>query len=119
MECIGEYKVGSRTFVIKPVGRNELFNFPESSANYAYVDLSDVSYPLTLRTRKDGDYISPFGMKGSMKLKKYMNSKGVQRHKRDSIILLCKENDVLWAAGVGLSNKIGVKDKPTHVIELI
>ena len=78
-----------------------------------------VKFPLLLRTRKDGDVISPFGMSGSMKLKKYLNSKGVPRHNRNTLMLLCKEDEVLWAVGVGLSSKIAVKDKPTHVVEVI
>jgi len=118
IEAEGEYIIGNKTFILKRFDENEMFVFPESTSNFAYVDLSNVDFPLTLRTRRDGDSISPFGMKGSMKLKKFMNSKGVQRHKRDEILLLCNENEVLWVSGVGLSNKIGVKDKPTHVIEI-
>ena len=58
-------------------------------------------------------------MSGTMKLKKFFNSKGVVKHKRDNIFLLANETEVLWAIGGGLSNKIGVLDKPTHVIEFI
>jgi len=53
-----------------------------------------------------------------MKLKKYLNSRGIARHLRDTVPLLCKGNDVLWAVGIGLSNKIGVKDIPTHILEI-
>ena len=58
-------------------------------------------------------------MSGSMKLKKYLNSKGVPRHNRDAILLLTSGSEVLWVVGVGLSSKIGVKDKPTHIIEVV
>ena len=54
-----------------------------------------------------------------MKLKKYLNSKGVLRHKRDELLILADDNEVLWVVGVGLSNKIGVTKTPTHVIEVI
>jgi len=114
----GEYKFGSCVFKIKKYDEGKLFIFPESTANFAYVDLSNVEFPLTLRTRKDGDIITPFGMKGSMKLKKYMNGKGVSKHRRDDIPLLCNDKEVLWVTGVGLNDKIGVKIKPTHVIEV-
>ena len=103
---------------LKGYDKEKLFVFPEATSNFAYVDLSGIKFPITLRTRKEGDMISPFGMSGSMKLKKYMNAKGIQRYKRDSVPLLCDGNDVLWAAGVGISNSISVKDKPTHVIEI-
>ena len=118
VESNGEYNVGDKIFIIKPYKEKDIFVFPNSSANFAYVDLSDVKFPLKVRSRKDGDTIVPFGMKGKMKLKKYLNSKGVSRHRRDDILLLCSESEVLWVAGVGLSNKIGVKDKPTHVIQI-
>ena len=120
IEIVGEgnYKYANKIFKIKKYNDGELFVFPESTANFAYIDLSKIEFPLVLRTRKDGDIITPFGMKGSMKLKKYMNGKGVSKHKRDNIPLLCNDKEVLWVAGVGLNDKIGVKDKPTHVIEV-
>ncbi len=115
----GEYQVGNKKLIIKPYVSTEVFVFPESTATFAYVDLSKIKLPLIARTRKDGDIINPFGMTGSMKLKKYLNSKGVNRHKRDEILILANEDEVLWVVGVGLSNKIGVTGNPTHVIEVI
>ena len=115
----GEYKIGDKTLSIKKYVDKDIFVFPEATSNFAYVDLSEVKYPLILRTRKDGDVIRPFGMTGSMKLKKYMNAKGVAKHNRDGILLLCSEEEVLWVLGVGLSSKIGVRTKPTHVLEVI
>lgn len=114
----GSYSFGDINFTIKKYEEDQLFIFPESTANFAYIDLTDIKFPLTIRTRKEGDIITPFGMKGSMKLKKYMNGKGVSKHRRDDIPLLCNETEVLWVAGVGISDKIGVKIKPTHVIEV-
>ena len=114
----GVYKYANKIFTIKKYDEGQLFIFPESTANFAYVDLSETRFPLVLRTRHDGDIITPFGMKGTMKLKKYMNGKGVSKHRRDDIPLLCNNDEVLWVAGVGLNDKIGVKDKPTHVIEV-
>lgn len=115
----GEYEISDKTLVLKPYVENDLFVFPESTSNFAYVDFSMIQFPLVLRHRKDGDVITPFGMTGSMKLKKYMNAKGVSRHNRDDIFLLCKDNEVLWAVGIGISNKVRVKNKPTHVIEIV
>ena len=114
----GEYDIGGRVFTLKKYDEKNIFVFPNASANFAYVDLSKIDFPLVLRSRRDGDIIVPFGMSGSMKLKKYMNAKGVSRHKRDNIVLLCNTKEVLWVSGVGLSNRIGVKDKPTHVIQI-
>lgn len=114
----GTYEFGDKTFTIKKYNESKLFEFPNSTAKFAYIDISMQGFPLILRTRKDGDIITPFGMKGSMKLKKYMNGKGVSKHHRDNIPLLCNDKEVLWVTGVGLSDKIGVKTSPTHVVEI-
>lgn len=114
----GEYQIGDKTFTLKKYEEKEVFIFPDSSANFVYVDLSKIKLPVTVRTRKDGDIINPFGMRGSMKLKKYLNSKGISKHKRDELLLLANEEEILWVVGVGLSDKIGVTKVPTHVIEV-
>ena len=75
-------------------------------------------FKLTLRTRLHGDVIQPFGMQGTMKLKKLFINKGIEKFKRDDIILLCKGNEVLWASGVCLNEKLRAKTLPTHVIKI-
>ena len=71
-----------------------------------------------LRTRKDGDIIQPLGTQGTMKLKKYLMSKKIAQHKRDELILLCDENEVLWVAGIGLSEKIKTTKTSTHKLQI-
>lgn len=93
--------------------------FPKKDAKFIFTDMSNVKMPLTLRTRRNGDIIQPFGMKGKMKLKKYFINKSIPSYKRDRILLLCSGNEVLWAAGVGMSEKLRVYDnKATHRLEI-
>ena len=63
--------------------------------------LKDINF--TLRHRRNGDIISPLGLKGSQTLAKYLNEKKVPNHEKNSVILLCKGNEVMWAAGLGLN----------------
>ena len=49
---------------------------------------------------------------------KYLNEKKIPAHEKDKLILLTRDKEVFWVAGVGLSDKIKVTDKPTHVIKL-
>lgn len=115
----GEYLIAGtdKAFSLKKYEGEEIKEFPSENAPFAYVNLSDLTN-LTLRTRRDGDFITPFGMNGSMKLKKYLNLKGIAQHEKDRLILLCSGPEVLWAAGVGLSNKLKVVQTPSHVISL-
>ena len=91
-------------------------NFPHDSEFKAYISTDKIDF--TLRCRQDGDFIQPLGCKGKQKLKKYLNEKKVPKFEKDNIILLCKDKEVLWVSGYGLSEKIKVTDKPTHIIEL-
>ncbi len=55
----------------------------------------------TVRTRKPGDWIRPFGMEGSKKLQDYLTDRGIDEPWRDEIPLICRESEVLMAAGIG------------------
>lgn len=114
----GEYPIvgTDKTFSLKKYDGAEIKEFPNENATIAYVNLPSFD-GLTVRTRRDGDFIIPFGMSGSMKLKKYLNLKGIAQHEKDGLILLCSGSEVLWVAGVGLSNKLKVAHTPSHVLE--
>lgn len=116
----GQFKLNDgKVFSIEKYSDSaEKIKFPSENATTAYVNFPDTELNLTLRTRRDGDFIAPFGMTGSMKLKKYLNLKKIPQHEKDGILLLCQGSEVLWAIGVGLSNKLKVVTKPTHVIRL-
>ncbi len=90
--------------------------YPKDSDFKAFIETGVINF--VLRHRKNGDIISPLGSSGTQKLKKYLNEKKIPQHEKDDIVLLCDKNEVLWAAGLGLSNKIKVVNKPTHVITL-
>ncbi len=93
--------------------------FPEQTSLTVFADLSRVKGPLYLRKRKPGDIIQPFGMKQKTKLKKYLINRAIPQYERDSIPLLVNNEEVLWVAGVGISELLRVDSLPTHFIELI
>lgn len=108
----------NKIFSIKKYSGEKPLKFPEEKAFNAYINLDEKEFNLTLRTRREGDWIKPFGMTGKMKLKKFLNSKKISQHEKDELVMLCKGSEVLWIAGVGLSNKLKVVNIPSHVIEL-
>ena len=108
----GSYLFKNKIFEIKKI--NDMpEEFPDETENYAFVNLT---FPLILRTRRDGDIINPFGMKGSMKLKKYFINKNIEKYKRDEIVLLCNEKEVLWIPEAGLSEKLRAEKAPLYFV---
>lgn len=55
----------------------------------------------TIRTRRKGDRIRPFGFTGFRKLQDYLTDRKVDAPWRDRIPLLCSESEVLMVCGVG------------------
>jgi tRNA(Ile)-lysidine synthase len=108
----------NKTLTIKEFEEKIPSKFPVETDFKAFVNMPKALLPLQLRTRREGDVIQPFGLSGTIKLKKFLINKGVPEHKRDEIMLLTKKNEVLWAIGVGLSEKFRSNKKPTYIIEL-
>ena len=129
IEMISAHKKNEDVIFVKKEGSYEIANAifkienfdswfeQQTNENTALVDLSTVNN-LVLRTRRDGDVIKPLGFSGTMKLKKYMMSKNIPQHNRDKIVLLCSDSEVLWVAGVGLSETIKTVSKPTHKLTI-
>jgi tRNA(Ile)-lysidine synthase len=111
----GKYETKDYIFEIEKFSK-QVKKFPKDSENIAYVNLN---FPIDfdIRTREDGDVIIPLGLNGKQKLKKYLNSKKIPNHQKDSIILLAHENEILWVIGIGISDKIKVEGLPTHRIK--
>ena len=117
IDCCGDFEFGNKIFRIAEFKEKTVPDFPPETEKKAYVSLNK-NFVLTLRTRKEGDVIQPFGMPEKMKLKKLFINKGVDKFERNDIILLCKDNEVLWASGVCLSEKLRVNKIPTHTISI-
>lgn len=90
--------------------------FPDEHSDFIFC--SNLEFPLTLRFRKNGDRIRPFGMEGSMKLKKLFINKNIPKNERESVILLCKNNEVLWAHGVCVNERLRAGVRPEYCLEI-
>lgn len=113
----GTYSFHNCIFKIEEYTQKTMPKFPLDSEKKAYVSLKNPLH-LTLRTRSHGDIIQPFGMTGTMKLKKLFINKGVEKFLRNDIILLCHNHEVLWVSGICLSEKLRAKELPTHIISI-
>ncbi len=91
-------------------------SFPPSSDLTAVADLSQAAFPLVVRTRMAGDIIQPFGMQEMVKLKKYLHNHKPSGKTPFINIVVADQKEVLWVPGIGLSNKLKVTGKPSHLL---
>jgi tRNA(Ile)-lysidine synthase len=64
----------------------------------------------TLRLKRPGDWISPLGTSGRKSLSDYLTDRKIDRPLRDRIPLLAQGGEVLWAVGVGISNRAALRE---------
>lgn len=55
----------------------------------------------TVRSRREGDHIRPFGMGGTQSLQDYLTNRHVDAPFRERVPLLCRGSEVLLVGGVG------------------
>lgn len=66
-----------------------------------YLDYDCLTMPLQLRNRRPGDVFSPFGLDGTVKLKKYFSDLGLPRAERDDQPLVVDARGrIVWVVGV-------------------
>ena len=69
-----------------------------------------------LRLRNDNDYMCPLGMKGKRKLlSDILTDKKIPRPIRDRMPVLARGNEILWAAGAGISESIRIENQTDAV----
>ncbi len=70
-----------------------------------------------IRTLKNGDRFSPFGLNGTVKLKDFFINNKISRNKRARIPLLVNsDNEILWITGMRRTSKYPITNKKECII---
>lgn len=82
-------------------------------------DAQAFEFPLTIRTRKPGDRMTPKGMKGSKKVKSIFIDEKIARHNRDSIPIVEDANgEIIWVVGVKQTGVGSISKNTTQFLHL-
>lgn len=84
--------------------------------NKKYFDLDKIKEGLVIRNRKNGDRFSPFGMKGTKKLKDFFIDEKIPREERGKIPLVCDGNEIMWVVGHRISGKYKVDEDTKRIL---
>lgn len=97
----------------------------KTSANYAYLDLDKIKFPLTIRYWRDGDYFYPYGltkpnseMPGKKKVSKYFKDLKISVAEKDFIPLLFSGEYLVWMVGHRIDHRFAVTEKTKEVLKL-
>jgi tRNA(Ile)-lysidine synthase len=89
-----------------------------SDENTAYLALDKLFFPLTIRGWQEGDYFSPFGMKGKKKLSKFFKDEKLSLLAKEKVKVLCSDGDIAWVMGYRTDERFRVDCNTTTILKL-
>ena len=95
---------------------------PSDSRCCSYLDFDKIEAcagKLVVRSRRQGDYMRPLGMKGRKKLQDVFVDEKIRKDERDCIPLVCLGPEVLWIAGTfRINENYKVEEQTMRIIRL-
>lgn len=73
---------------------------------------------IMVRTRRPGDRMRPFGMKGTKKVKDLMIDEKVPRYKRDFLPIILDGSDIIWVTGLRRSSLRLVDESDEKILKI-
>lgn len=101
IEFICETPYGTFTFSKNPS--------PSSSAHNTtiteYFDADKLTFPLTIRSKKDGDSFQPLGLDGKKKVSDFLIDHKIPIHKKHEVLVLESQETIMWVVPLRISQK--------------
>ncbi|WP_297638654.1 tRNA lysidine(34) synthetase TilS [uncultured Clostridium sp.] len=84
-----------------------------------YFDCDKIKKYVVIRTRKNGDKITPMGMSGSKKLKDIFIDMKIPKDKREELPIIVFDDNISWVLDVKLSNIYKVTKETDNILKII
>lgn len=84
----------------------------------AELDVSKLSFPLTIRSIQEGDYFYPLGMKGKKKLSDFMIDEKIPLNLKKDIRVVVSNRDIVWVVGRRIDDRFKVTEKTKQVLRI-
>lgn len=112
----GRVNAGALEFAVLDASEVELPKAGETKR--ACFDADEAPFPLVVRTPQPGDRIEPWGLPGSTKLKRLFIDLKIPRARRGDLIVVVKDNDILWIPGIRRSRIAPVVPETRRILEI-
>jgi len=114
----GDLVVGS-TGVVISASFEENMNDAGDGKSSVLLDAGKMSFPLTIRARKKGDYFRPLGFGRRKKLQDFFVDEKVPRDERDSVPVVLSGENIVWIAGYRADERFRVTEETERFLRLI
>lgn len=83
-----------------------------------FIDCDKIFGKLIIRNKRNGDAFSPKGFKGTKKLKKLFQEKGIPPEKRGGYPVLCDDKGIIAVPGFGVSERVSVSGSSQKIYKV-
>jgi len=84
----------------------------------AFLDRSQLKFPLKVRSRKKGDRYQPLGAPGKQKLKELMRANKIPESSRDKKPVFLSEHKIIWVQDLPVCEQYKVKDSTKEIFKI-
>ena len=81
----------------------------------ACLDLGKLRFPLTVRSRREGDRYQPFGSPGRNKLKEIMRAKKIPPREREKRPVFLSAGEIVWIYGLPVAEPFKIVEKTRDI----
>ncbi len=108
----GDFRFHFRQLRVLPLHRdNDRFK--------VYLDAGRISYPITIRGRREGDRFIPLGMEQPKKLKDFFIDEKVSKFERDRVPLLDDGEKIIWVVGHRIDDRVKITPESEHFLQIV
>jgi tRNA(Ile)-lysidine synthase len=83
----------------------------------ALFDMEAITFPLTVRSFKEGDRFNPLGMIGSQKVKDFFINQKVPRLERLRCPILLSGGHIIWVGGYRIDDSVKITEKTRKILK--
>jgi len=89
-----------------------------TTSDVALFDKDRLTYPLTIRKWKQGDYFYPFGMNRKKKLSDFFTNNKLSVIDKSNAWLLCSGGKIVWIIGQRTDNRFKINKQTQNVLQV-
>jgi tRNA(Ile)-lysidine synthase len=82
------------------------------------IDFDLIKGNLRARNRRQGDSMTPCGMKGSKKIKDIFIDLKIPKDERDSKLIIADDENIIWLEGYRINDKYKIRDSTKKILKI-